>query len=327
MHAMVLNKIKTPLVWTELPDPQPGPGEIRVKVAACGVCRTDLHVLDGELPEPMVPIIPGHEIVGRIDLLGAGVTDLKLGERVGIPWLGHTCGVCPYCLAHRENLCDHPLFTGYTRHGGFATLTIADARFAFPLGETGDDVSLAPLLCAGLIGWRSLLIAGAGKKIGLYGFGAAAHILAQVARWQGRSVFAFTRPGDAATQTFARSLGAVWAGGSDELPPEPLAAAIIFATAGELVPQALKAVCKGGRVVCAGIHMSDLPSFPYRLLWEERQLLSVANLTRRDGLDFLSRVPKMSLTTKTTRYPLAQANQALADLRAGRFAGAAVLVP
>ena len=327
MHAMVLNKIKTPLVWTELPDPQPGPGEIRVKVAACGVCRTDLHVLDGELPEPMVPIIPGHEIVGRIDLLGAGVTDLKLGERVGIPWLGHTCGVCPYCLAHRENLCDHPLFTGYTRHGGFATLTIADARFAFPLGETGDDVSLAPLLCAGLIGWRSLLIAGAGKKIGLYGFGAAAHILAQVARWQGRSVFAFTRPGDAATQTFARSLGAVWAGGSDELPPEPLAAAIIFATAGELVPQALKAVCKGGRVVCAGIHMSDLPSFPYRLLWEERQLLSVANLTRRDGLDFLSRVPQMSLTTKTTRYPLAQANQALADLRAGRFAGAAVLVP
>ena len=324
---MVLNKIKTPLVWTELPDPQPGPGEIRVKVAACGVCRTDLHVLDGELPEPMVPIIPGHEIVGRIDLLGAGVTDLKLGERVGIPWLGHTCGVCPYCLAHRENLCDHPLFTGYTRHGGFATLTIADARFAFPLGETGDDVSLAPLLCAGLIGWRSLLIAGAGKKIGLYGFGAAAHILAQVARWQGRSVFAFTRPGDAPTQTFARSLGAVWAGGSDELPPEPLAAAIIFATAGELVPQALKAVCKGGRVVCAGIHMSDLPSFPYRLLWEERQLLSVANLTRRDGLDFLSRVPKMSLTTKTTRYPLAQANQALADLRAGRFAGAAVLVP
>ena len=324
---MVLNKIKTPLVWTELPDPQPGPGEIRVKVAACGVCRTDLHVLDGELPDPMVPIIPGHEIVGRIDLLGAGVTDLKLGERVGIPWLGHICGVCPYCLAHRENLCDHPLFTGYTRHGGFATLTIADARFAFPLGETGDDVSLAPLLCAGLIGWRSLLIAGAGKKIGLYGFGAAAHILAQVARWQGRSVFAFTRPGDAATQTFARSLGAVWAGGSDELPPEPLAAAIIFATAGELVPQALKAVCKGGRVVCAGIHMSDLPSFPYRLLWEERQLLSVANLTRRDGLDFLSRVPKMSLTTKTTRYPLAQANQALADLRAGRFAGAAVLVP
>jgi propanol-preferring alcohol dehydrogenase len=297
-----------------------------VKVAACGVCRTDLHVVDGELPDPKVPIIPGHEIVGRIDSIGTGVEDLKIGERVGVPWLGHTCGVCPYCLEHRENLCDHPLFTGYTRNGGFATMVIADARFAFPLGETGSDVSLAPLLCAGLIGWRSLVIAGAGKKIGLYGFGAAAHIVAQVAKWQGRSVFAFTRPGDLSTQAFARSLGAVWAGGSNELPPEPLDAAIIFATVGDLVPLALKAVRKGGRVVCAGIHMSDIPSFPYRLLWEERQLVSVANLMRQDGIDFLQLVPQMNIVTKTTSYPLNQANQALADLRAGRFEGAAVLV-
>ena len=327
MNAMVLKKIGTALEWTEIPDPQPGPGEIRVKVAACGVCRTDLHVVDGELPDPKVPIIPGHEIVGRIDLLGADVKGLKIGERVGIPWLGHTCGVCPYCLEHRENLCDRPLFTGYTRNGGFATATIADVRFAFPLGETGSDVSLAPLLCAGLIGWRSLVIAGEGKRIGLYGFGAAAHIIAQVAKWQGRSVFAFTRPGDVATQAFARRLGATWAGGSNEMPPEPLDAAIIFATVGELVPLALKTVRKGGRVVCAGIHMSDIPSFPYRLLWEERQLMSVANLTRQDGIDFLRLVPEMGIVTKTTSYPLNQANQALADLRAGRFEGAAVLVP
>jgi propanol-preferring alcohol dehydrogenase len=283
--------------------------------------------VDGELPDPKVPIIPGHEIVGRIDLLGAGVEGLKIGERVGIPWLGHTCGVCPYCLEHRENLCDHPIFTGYTRNGGFATATIADARFAFPLGETGSDVSLAPLLCAGLIGWRSLVIAGEGKKIGLYGFGAAAHILAQVIKWQRRSVFAFTRPGDVATQTFARSLGATWAGGSDEQPLEPLDAAIIFATVGDLVPVALKAIRKGGSVVCAGIHMSDIPSFPYQLLWEERKLVSVANLTRQDGIDFLQLVPQMHIVTKTTSYPLTEANQALADLRAGRFEGAAVLVP
>ena len=327
MHAMVLKKIGAALEWTELADPQPGSGEIRVKVSTCGVCRTDLHVVDGELPDPKVPIIPGHEIVGRIDSIGTGVEDLKIGERVGVPWLGHTCGVCPYCLEHRENLCDHPLFTGYTRNGGFATMVIADARFAFPLGETGSDVSLAPLLCAGLIGWRSLVIAGAGKKIGLYGFGAAAHIVAQVAKWQGRSVFAFTRPGDLSTQAFARSLGAVWAGGSNELPPEPLDAAIIFATVGDLVPLALKAVRKGGRAVCAGIHMSDIPSFPYRLLWEERQLVSVANLMRQDGIDFLQLVPQMNIVTKTTSYPLNQANQALADLRAGRFEGAAVLVP
>jgi propanol-preferring alcohol dehydrogenase len=315
------------LEWTELPDPQPGPGEIRVKVSACGVCRTDLHVVDGELPNPQVPIIPGHEIVGRIDSLGAGVEGLTVGQRVGIPWLGHTCGVCPYCAENRENLCDHPLFTGYTRDGGFATAVIADAHFAFPLGEVGSDVALAPLLCAGLVGWRSLVIAGPGTKLGLYGFGAAAHIVAQVARWQGRSVFAFTRPADVPTQAFARSLGAVWAGGSDEMPPEPLDAAIIFATAGDLVPLALKAVRKGGRVVCAGIHMSDIPGFPYRLLWEERQLVSVANLTRQDGLDFLSLAPQVGIVTKTTSYPLTQANQALADLRAGRFEGAAVLVP
>ena len=327
MKAMVLKKIGTALEWTELPERQPGSGEIRVRVAACGVCRTDLHVVDGELPNQIVPIIPGHEIVGRIDAVGAGVEGLKFDERVGIPWLGHTCGVCPYCMGGQENLCDRPLFTGYTRDGGFATATIADARFAFPLGEDGDDVELAPLLCAGLIGWRSLVIAGTGKKIGLYGFGAAAHILAQVARSQGRSVFAFTRPGDVTSQSFARRLGATWAGGSDERPPEPLDAAIIFATVGDLVPLALKAVRKGGRVVCAGIHMSDIPSFPYQLLWEERQLVSVANLTRQDGIDFLRLALEFGIVTHTTRYPLNQANQALADLRAGRFEGAAVLVP
>jgi len=327
MQAMVLNKIGAALEWTELPDRNPGPGEIRIKVGACGVCRTDLHVVDGDLPDPVLPIIPGHEIVGRIDAIGAGVEGLSIGERVGVPWLGHTCGVCPYCLEQRENLCDRPLFTGFTRDGGFATATIADARFAFPLGEIGSDVALAPLLCAGLIGWRSLVIAGAGKNLGLYGFGAAAHIVAQVAKWQGRSIFAFTRPGDTAAQDFARSLGAAWAGASDEMPPEPLVAAIIFAAVGDLVPQALKAVRKGGRVVCAGIHMSDIPRFPYDLLWEERQLVSVANLTRQDGIDFLRLAPQVAMVTKTTAYPLKQANQALADLRAGRFVGAAVLVP
>jgi propanol-preferring alcohol dehydrogenase len=327
MQAMVLKKLKTALEWTDLPNREPGPGEIRVKVAACGVCRTDLHVVDGELPNPKIPIVPGHEIVGRIDAIGAGVKGLEIEERAGIPWLGHTCGVCPYCTGGHENLCDHPLFTGYTRDGGFATSVIADARFAFPLGETGNDVSLAPLLCAGLIGWRSLTIAGGGKKLGLYGFGAAAHILAQVAKWQERSVFAFTRDGDIATQDFAKSLGAVWAGGSSEMPPEPLDAAIIFAPVGALVPLALKAVCKGGRVVCAGIHMSDIPGFSYNLLWEERQILSVANLTRKDGMEFLRLVPEIGIVTKTTAYPLQQANEALADLRAGRFEGAAVLVP
>jgi propanol-preferring alcohol dehydrogenase len=327
MHAMVLNQPGAALEWTELPDREPGPGEIRIKVGACGVCRTDLHVVDGELPDLQVPIIPGHEIVGRVDALGSGVAGLSVGERVGIPWLAHTCGVCPYCAGQHENLCDHPVFTGYTRDGGFATAVIADARFAFPLGETGSDVELAPLLCAGLIGWRSLVRAGDGRNLGFYGFGAAAHIVAQVARWQGRSVFAFTRPGDVNSQAFARRLGAAWAGGSDEMPTEPLDAAIIFAPIGDLVPPALKAVRKGGRVVCAGIHMSDIPSFPYRLLWEERQLVSVANLTRQDGLDFLRLAPQAGIVTQTTRYPLDRANQALADLRAGRFDGAAVLVP
>ncbi len=327
MHAMVLKQIGRPLEWTELPDRQPGPGQIRVQVAACGVCRTDLHVVAGELPQPQVPIIPGHEIVGRIDAIGAGVEGLQCGQRVGIPWLGHTCGVCPYCTLQRENLCDHPHFTGYTRDGGFATAAVADARFALPLGEEGSDASLAPLLCAGLIGWRALTIAGDARNLGLYGFGAAAHILAQVARWQGRSVFAFTRPRDHQAQDFARSLGASWAGSSDETPPERLDAAIIFAPVGALVPMALKAVRKGGRVVCAGIHMSDIPSFPYSLLWEERALLSVANLTRQDGIDFLHQVPHMGIVTKTTLYPLKQANEALAYLRTGRFEGAAVLVP
>ena len=327
MQAMVLKKSGAALEWTELADRQPGPGEIRVKVGACGVCRTDLHVVDNELPDLKVPIIPGHEIVGRIDAIGPGVEGLRMGERVGIPWLGHTCGICPYCRGGQENLCDRPLFTGYTRDGGFATATIADARYAFPLGEVGSDVALAPLLCAGLIGWRSLVIAGEGKKLGLYGFGAAAHIVAQVAKWQGRTVFAFTRPGDVSTQAFARRLGATWAGGSDEMSPEPLDAAIIFATVGDLIPLALKAVRKGGRVVCAGIHMSDIPSFPYQLLWEERQLVSVANLTRQDGIDFLRLAPEIGIVTETTQYPLDQANQALADLRAGRFQGAAVLVP
>jgi propanol-preferring alcohol dehydrogenase len=327
VQAMVLKQLKTPLEWTQLPDRQPGPYEIRVRILACGVCRTDLHVVDGELPNPLLPIIPGHEIVGRIDAIGSGVKGLQMDERVGIPWLGHTDGTCPYCLMHRENLCDQPLFTGFTRDGGYATAAIADARFAFPLGEVGSDISLAPLLCAGLIGWRSLVLAGEAKRIGFYGFGAAAHILAQVARWQGRSVFAFTRPGDAHTQDFAKSLGAMWAGGSDDRPPESLDAAIIFAPVGALVPAALKAVRKGGRVVCAGIHMSDIPSFPYSILWEERDLTSVANLTRKDGIDFLSLVPQIGIKVTTKAYPLRQANEALADLRAGRFEGAAVLTP
>jgi propanol-preferring alcohol dehydrogenase len=327
MRAMLLTALHRPLIEQERPDPIPGPGEIRIRVEACGVCRTDLHVVDGELDNPRLPIIPGHEIVGRIDAIGAGVTDLRLGERVGIPWLGHTDGTCSYCRTQRENLCDHPLFTGYTRDGGYATAALADARFAFPLGETGSDISLAPLLCAGFIGWRSLRQAGEAERLGLYGFGAAAHILAQVARWQGRSVYAFTQPGDARTQAFAHELGATWAGGSDQHPPVPLDAAIIFAPVGALVPRALMSVRKGGRVVCGGIHMSDIPSFPYGLLWEERELKSVANLTREDGIEFLRLVTQVGIEVKTTRYPLQQANQALADLRAGRFEGAAVLTP
>ncbi len=328
MHAMILRRPRTQLEGTELPDPVPGPGEVRVAVSACGVCRTDLHVVDGELVHARLPIIPGHEIVGRIDALGEGVTGLSTGQRVGIPWLGHTCGHCFYCVSGRENLCDFPLFTGYTRDGGYATKAIADARYTFDLGEEGEDAHLAPLLCAGLIGWRSLVMAGDAKNVrnlGLYGFGAAAHIITQVAVSQGRRVFAFTQKGDGKGQAFARSLGAAWAGGSDEMPPRPLDAAIIYAPVGMLVPQALKALRKGGRVVCAGIHMSDIPSFPYDLLWEEREIVSVANLTRQDGLDFLKHAPQIK--TSVTLYNLADANRALSDLRAGRFEGAAVLVP
>lgn len=331
MKAMVLQSPGEKLVPIERPDPEPGPGEVRVAITACGVCRTDLHVLDGELPGIKYPIIPGHEIVGRVEMLGQGVTSLEVGQRVGIPWLGHTCGVCPYCRSARENLCDAPLFTGYTRDGGFATKTVADARFVFSLnemaGEEGEDAALAPLLCAGLIGWRSLVMAGEGVTLGLYGFGAAAHIITQVARWQGRDVFAFTSPGDMAKQRFARALGAAWAGGSDEMPPQLLDAAITYAPVGALVPAALKAVKKGGRVVCAGIHMSDIPGFPYALMWEERALLSVANLTRKDGEEFLALAPKVGIKTHIRRYALGDANRALADLSQGAFEGAAVLVP
>ncbi len=326
MRAMVLSRAGERLVMAEQPEPEPGPGQIRLRVEACGVCRTDLHVVDGDLPDPKLPIVPGHEIVGRVEALGEGV-DLAPGARVGIAWLGHACGHCPYCRSQHENLCDTPIFTGYTRNGGFATHTIADAAFAFPLADGLDPVASAPLLCAGLIGWRSLKAAGDGQAIGIYGFGAAAHIIAQVCRWQGRRVFAFTRPGDAAGQRFARSLGAEWAGGSDEKPPVPLDAAILFAPVGALVPAALAAVRKGGRVVCGGIYMSDIPSFPYRLLWEERSVVSVANLTRADGREFLALAPRAGVRTTTTPYPLEKANEALDDLRAGRLEGAAVIVP
>jgi propanol-preferring alcohol dehydrogenase len=327
MRAMVLPAAGASLVLQEQEDPTPGDGQIRVRVSACGVCRTDLHVVDGELPDIKYPIIPGHEIVGRVDLVGAGVTTHRIGDRVGIPWLGHTCGVCRFCRDGMENLCDRPLFTGYTRDGGFATHTIADARYAFPLGEDGDDVSIAPLLCAGLIGWRSLVMAGPAERLGIYGFGAAGHIVAQIARWQGRSVHAFTRNDDIAAQDFARRLGAAWAGASDSVPETPLDAAIIYAPAGELVPAALRAVRKGGRVVCAGIHMSDIPSFPYHLLWGERQVISVANLTRQDGLDFLKIAPQAGVRTQTTAFPLAEANDVLTRLRTGQILGAAVLQP
>lgn len=298
-----------------------------MKIGACGVCRTDLHVLDGELPHIKYPIVPGHEIVGRVDTVGPGVSNHRLGERVGIPWLGHTCGECFYCRSEMENLCDEPLFTGYTRDGGFATHTVVDADFAFPLGDEGSDEALAPLLCAGLIGWRSLIMSGDAKRLGIYGFGAAGHIVAQVAKWQGRSIYAFTRGGDTTAQTFAKELGAVWAGSSDALPPEPLDAAILYAPVGSLVPAALRAVRKGGRVVCAGIHMSDIPSFPYSLLWEERQIVSVANLTRHDGVEFLNIAPQAKVRTHTTTFPLERANEVLAMLRRGDLVGAAVLKP
>jgi propanol-preferring alcohol dehydrogenase len=327
MRVMVLSAPGSPLQMQERADPNPGDGEIRVKVSACGVCRTDLHVVDAQLPGIKYPIVPGHEIVGRVDLVGSTVSTHRIGDRVGIPWLGHTCGVCRFCKEGMENLCDRPLFTGYTRDGGFATHTIADARYAFPLGEEGDDVSIAPLLCAGLIGWRSLVMAGNAERLGIYGFGAAGHIVAQIARWQGRSVYAFTRSGDIAAQDFARRLGAVWAGASGQRTDTPLDAAIIYAPAGELVPAALRAVRKGGKVVCAGIHMSDIPSFPYDILWEERQLVSVANLTRQDGLDFLKIVPQAGIRTQTTAFPLAEANDVLTRLRTGQILGAAVLKP
>ncbi|MGE5150010.1 MAG: zinc-dependent alcohol dehydrogenase family protein [Rhodospirillaceae bacterium] len=324
---MVLTAPRHPLMMEARVDPRPGPGEIVVRVEACAVCRTDLHVVDGELPQPRLPLVPGHEIVGTVAALGDGVTAFRLGQRVGVPWLGHTCGCCSYCRAGAENLCDRPLFTGYTKDGGFASHVVADASFAFPLEGFADPVAAAPLMCAGLIGWRCLKKAGEGRRIGLYGFGAAAHILAQVCRWQGRDVYAFTSPGDAAAQDHARSLGARWAGGSDEPPPELLDAAIIFAPVGALVPRALAVVAKGGRVVCGGIHMSDIPAFPYRILWEERQIVSVANLTREDAVEFLALAPKASVRTTTTTYPLEHANEALDDLRHGRFQGAAVLVP
>lgn len=327
MKAMVLESVGAPLKLIERPDPAPGVGEIRVRVEACAVCRTDLHVVDGDLLHPKLPLIPGHEIVGIVDAVGEGVARSRLGRRVGVPWLGHTCGCCPYCAAGSENLCDRPLFTGYTRDGGFASLVVADSDFAFDLETDADAVSLAPLLCAGLIGWRCLKKAGDGKRLGIYGFGAAAHIIAQVAIWQGREVLAFTRPGDTDAQNFALSLGATWAGGSDERPSRPLDAAIIFAPVGDLVPAALGAARKGGRVVCGGIHMSDIPSMPYELLWEERELVSVANLTRRDAEEFFPIAKSAQVRTHTKIYPLEQANQALDDLRAGRLSGAAVLVP
>lgn len=327
MHAMVLPAAGAPLRFEHREDPVPGRGEVRVKVAACGVCRTDLHVVDGDLPDIAYPIVPGHEVVGRVDALGPGVTSLRVGERVGVPWLGHTCGECAYCRSNRENLCDRPRFTGYTQDGGFASHLVADIRYCFPLGETGADVAIAPLLCAGLIGWRSLVMAGNGERLGIFGFGAAGHIIAQVARWQGRTVYAFTREGDVEAQRLARSLGAEWAGSSDDQPPSPLDAAIIFAPVGDLVPLALRAVRKGGRVVCAGIHMSDIPSFPYHILWGERQLLSVANLTRGDGIAFFDVAAQAGIRTHTSVFPLREANDVLAKLRAGQITGAAVLLP
>lgn len=324
---MILDAPGQPLRPGTLPLPEPGPGEVRVTVEACGVCRTDLHVVDGELAFPGRPLVPGHEVVGRIAAIGPGVAGLRLGQRVGVPWLGHACGSCPFCAMGRENLCDAPLFTGYTRDGGYAEACLADAHFVFPLDDDADPVALAPLLCAGLIGYRSLVMAGDARRIGIWGFGAAAHILAQIARHQGREICAFTRPGDRGAQDFARRLGASWAGGSDEPAPAPLDAAILFAPVGALVPLALKAVRKGGRVVCGGIHMSDIPSFPYADLWGEREIVSVANLTRADGEAFFPLAAAAGVVTETRAYPLAAANEALADLRHGRLTGAAVLVP
>ncbi|MEA3015048.1 MAG: alcohol dehydrogenase, propanol-preferring [Sphingomonadales bacterium] len=317
MRAMQLDRAGAPLRMVERPIPAPGPGELLIEIAACGICRTDLHVVDGDITGTL-PIVPGHEIVGRV----AGT-----GRRVGVPWLGRTCGICPYCRGGRENLCDDPVFTGFTRDGGFATHVVADAAYCLPIPDAFGDVAAAPLLCAGLIGWRALKLAGEGEALGLYGFGAAAHIIAQVAAWQGRRVHAFTRPGDAKAQDFALGLGCVSAQGSGEAPPEPLDAAILFAPVGALVPEALRHVRKGGRVVCAGIHMSDIPAFPYADLWGERAILSVANLTRADGLEFLDIAGRVKVVAQTIVFPLARANEALDMLRAGRIEGAAVLVP
>lgn len=326
MLAMQLDAPGSPLRPVERPLPEPGPGEVRIEVAACGVCRTDLHVVDGDIRGPL-PIVPGHEVVGRVQAIGDGVDGLLAGDRVGVPWLGRACGQCPYCRSQRENLCDDPQFTGFTRDGGFATHCLADARFCFPLPQGFDDIHAAPLLCAGLIGYRAYRFAGQAPVLGLYGFGAAAHILAQLAIWQGRKVFAFTRDGDEAGQAFARRLGCAWAGSSTATPPEGLDAAIIFAPVGALVPLALKQVTKGGRVVCAGIHMSEIPAFPYADLWEERAILSVANLTRQDGAEFLSLAAQVPIRTHVTPMPLESANEALARLRKGEVEGAVVLVP
>ncbi len=328
MRAMVLEKPGMPLQLLEKPDPIPAPGEVLVRISACGVCRTDLHVVDGDLPEPKLPIIPGHEIVGTVAGLGEGVDNFELGARIGIPWLGHTCGHCSYCDAGVENLCDDPGFTGYQIDGGYAEYTVADAHFCFPIRGDYSDAEIAPFLCAGLIGYRSLSMTGkSSKRIGIYGFGAAAHIVTQVARHQNREVYAFTRSGDQAAQEFALEQGAIWAGDSERTPPDQLDAAIIFAPVGSLIPAALKAVRKGGIVVCGGIHMSDIPGFPYEILWGERVLRSVANLTRQDAKDFLELAPKVPVRTTIEKFPLEEANAALEALRTGRLTGAAVLIP
>jgi alcohol dehydrogenase, propanol-preferring len=327
LKAARLHRPGEPLRLDEVPIPEPAQGEVLLRVLACGVCRTDLHIVDGELAAPARPVVPGHEIVGEVVARGQAATRFATGSRVGVPWLGGTCGHCPFCLGARENLCDTPVFTGLHRDGGYADYAIADERFCLALPQAYGDVAAAPLLCAGLIGYRALSMAGEARRLGLYGFGAAAHLIAQVAVRQGREVFAFTRAGDEASQRFARALGCGWAGASDAPPPEPLDAAIIFAPVGALVPAALAACAKGGVVVCAGIHMSAIPAFDYALLWGERSVRSVANLTRRDGEDFMLLAASMRLETRTTAYPLAQANDALADLRAGRLQGAAVLVP
>jgi len=325
MRAMVLDKPRRPLQLRDLPEPKPVAGQLRVRVSTCAICRTDLHVADGELPNPKLPLIPGHQIVGRIEQIGEGIEGFSIGERVGIPWLGWTCGQCVYCRSSRENLCDRARFTGYTIDGGYAEFAVADARFCFRLPKLYNDVDAAPLLCAGLLGYRSLRKTGDARRLGIYGFGNAAQLIAQIALYQGRELFVFTRPGDKAGQESARSLGALWAGGSDETPPEKLDAAIIFAPVGALVPAALRALAKGGIVVCGGIHMSDIPSFPYVDLWGERTICSVANLTRRDGEEFLEIAPRVPVKTKTETFPLEKANTALEKFRSGELSATAVL--